>query len=181
MRILLAGLCLLLLRQDPFGILSDPARRAREEDRRAALEAFRSKAAGSAVHFAAARFLEKSDRQWRLVYDRLKTPKGDFAGVLEGGTLVTFSGQRLPASSGTVEKEVRDPAAAEVDAFLARFWSAAPSTEEQHRQALEAVLQAIGRAEPSEASLSTVRRMASAMRSMCSSVRRRWMGSRSVW
>ncbi len=150
MRFVLLGF-LLFLQDDSFRTLADPVRRAKEEDRRAALESFRAAAGGSAVHFVAAQFLERGDRGWRLVYDRLKTPAGAFAGTVEGQVLVTFAGQRLPVSSGAVEKDVRDAAAAEVDAFLARHWSAAPSDEKRHREALEAAVQALEKTARSEA------------------------------
>jgi hypothetical protein len=150
MKYLLFALCL-LPQEDPFKTLADPARRAREEDRRAALESFRAAEGGSAVHFVAARFLEKGDRGWRLVYDRLKKADGTFAGTVEGTVLVTFGGQRLPVDSGTVEKDVRDAASADIDAFLSRHWSSPSWDEKRHREALEAAVQGCEKTSRSEA------------------------------
>jgi DnaJ-class molecular chaperone len=98
---LIAFLLCLPLQEDPHKILVDPARRAQEADRKAALQTFRNRA--GAVPHVAAQFLEKSDAQWSL-----------------------------PA-----------PAAADLNAFLARFWATPPSTEPQHQEALAAILAAV--------------------------------------
>jgi hypothetical protein len=140
----------LLVQDDPFKTLSDPARRADAGARQAACEAFRARAGESAVHAAAARFLEKSDREWRLVFDRIKTPNGTVAGTLDGANFVPFSGQKIPAGSGAVEKDVRDAAGTELNAFLAKFWAAAPA-DAQHRDALTALAAASEKAAKSEA------------------------------
>jgi hypothetical protein len=140
MKALLAILCC-LAQDEPAKILADPARRSVPEQRLAALEAFHGKSHESSTAWAATRFLERSDREWRLVYDRLKTPTGATPGTVEGTVLVTFSGQRIPVSTGTVEKDVRDPAAAGLDAYFAQSWLGGAWDEAKHRAALEALMQ----------------------------------------
>jgi hypothetical protein len=67
MRAALLIFCLFLHPQDEsFKILQDPARRAKEFDRQTALKAFKEKARDNAAAWVAARFLEKSDQQWKL-------------------------------------------------------------------------------------------------------------------
>ncbi len=100
MRASLLALLLLVPQQDPFKTLADPARRGDESARKAAMETFRGSARESAVAYVAAKFLEKSDRDWRL------------AG---------------------------DPAQADLNAFLAKHWAAAPADEKAHKEALAAL------------------------------------------
>lgn len=140
MKALLAILCC-LSQDEPAKILADPARRAVPEQRLAALEEFRGKARESVTAWAAARFLERSDREWRLVYDRLKTATGATAGTVEGTVLVAFSGQRMPVATGTVEKDARDPAAADLDAYFAKSWTGGAWDEAKHRAALDSLVQ----------------------------------------
>ncbi len=104
MRAILILLCL-LPQDDPFKTLIDPARRADEGARKTALDSLRSGAAQNPSLFLAARFLEKSDRQWKLVND----------------------------------KAVRDPAAADFEAYLTKFWASAPGDEKQHLEGLAAL------------------------------------------
>src|SRR5262245_1285901 len=67
MRAALLILCLFLHPQDDaFKILQDPARRAKEFDRQTALKAFKERSKDNAAAWVAARFLEKSDPQWKL-------------------------------------------------------------------------------------------------------------------
>lgn len=47
------------LQEDGFKVVADPARRAREADRAAAVKALEEKAGGSALHWAAAEFLKR--------------------------------------------------------------------------------------------------------------------------
>jgi len=76
MRAILLFLLLFSTAQDePFKILQDPARRAKEFDRQTALKAFQAQAKDSAAAWVAARFLEKTDKQWKLGYDQ-KDPSG---------------------------------------------------------------------------------------------------------
>jgi hypothetical protein len=76
MRAALLAFCLLFSLQDEsYKILQDPARRAKEFDRQTALKAFRDHSKDSAAAWVAARFLEKSDKQWKLGYDA-KDPSG---------------------------------------------------------------------------------------------------------
>jgi hypothetical protein len=92
-------LLLVVPQDDPFKTLVDPAKRANDSTRKAAMESFRAAGKESGSHFVAALFLEKSDKQWKL------------AG---------------------------DPAAADLDAFLAKYWSTAPADDKQ-LEALNAV------------------------------------------
>lgn len=76
MRAALLALCLCLGFQDEnLKILQDPARRAKEFDRQTALKAFREQAKDNAAAWVAARFLEKTDKQWKLGTDA-KDPSG---------------------------------------------------------------------------------------------------------
>lgn len=50
---------LILFQEDPFKTLADPAKRAKEPERKAAIEAFRTKSKESLLHWTAAQFLEK--------------------------------------------------------------------------------------------------------------------------
>jgi len=71
MRAALLTLLLLASAQDEnFKILQDPARRAKEFDRQTALKAFKAQAKDNAAAWVAARFLEKTDKQWKLGYDK---------------------------------------------------------------------------------------------------------------
>jgi hypothetical protein len=142
------ALCALVLvaaspQEDPFAVLTKPALRLKESERKQAFDYFNSKARDNSVCWAAARFLEKSDREWRLSYDRLTTKDGAVAGKVEGETFVTFGGQRMPVASGKLEKEALDPAAVELDGFLAKFWTTDSMTETNHKQALDALVAAI--------------------------------------
>lgn len=58
-----------------YKILQDPARRAKEFDRQTALKAFRDLSKDNAAAWVAARFLEKTDKDWKLGYDA-KNPSG---------------------------------------------------------------------------------------------------------
>lgn len=70
MRAALLITCLFLSAPDDnFKILQDPARRAKEFDRQTALKAFRDQSKDNAAAWVAARFLEKTDKQWKLGYD----------------------------------------------------------------------------------------------------------------
>ena len=76
MRAALLAFCLCISFQDePFKILQDPARRAKEFDRQTALKAFREQSKDNAAAWVAARFLEKTDKQWKLGTDA-KDPSG---------------------------------------------------------------------------------------------------------
>lgn len=151
MRAALLTLCLCITTQDEsFKILQDPARRAKEFDRQSALKAFREQSKQSAAAWVAARFLEKTDRQWKLHYDRLKTPTGTLIGTADGGNFVAYNGARAAVSSGTLEKDVRDPAAAELDAYLKAYWTGASLSDADHRKALESLEQSVAKAGPSE-------------------------------
>ena len=119
-------LLLLVPQDDPFKTLTDPARRAGESARRAALDSFRAGAKDGVESFVAARFLEKSDRQWHLVND----------------------------------KDVRDPAAGDIDAYLQKYWSSAPAAD-KHAEALAALGQAAEKWPKTEA-LEVLRLFASA-------------------
>ena len=142
MRIFLIGVAL-LLQNDSFAVLRDPARRGREADRKAALEYFAARGKSSAPCWAAARFLEKSDREWRLAYDRLRTSGGVFHGRAEGGDFTDFFGQKHAVAGGRLESGAADPAAAELQAVLERYYGDENFTPEEHRGALEALATAI--------------------------------------
>lgn len=151
MRAALLALCLCVTAQEEsFRILQDPARRAKESDRLAALKAFRDQSRQSPAAWVAAHFLEKTDHQWRLTYDRLKTPNGILLGTADGSNFVAYNGARVAVGSGTLEKDVRDPAAALLDGYLKEYWSGAALTDAQHRKALEALELSIGKAGPAE-------------------------------
>jgi hypothetical protein len=130
----------LLAQENPFETLAKPAKRLREADRRAALEYFQSRARDNSVCWACARFLEKTDREWRLSYDRLTTKDGTFLGRVEGDALVTYSGQRIAVSTGKLEKESLDPAAPELDAFFAKHYPDDAFDAARHKAALEAIV-----------------------------------------
>jgi hypothetical protein len=147
---LLVTLLCLPLQDESFKILQDPARRAKEFDRQTALKGFKAQAQQSPSAWVAARFLEKTDRQWKLVYDRLKTSTGIQLGLAEGGTFVGLNGSRTPVSSGTLEKDLRDPAGLELDGYLKTYWTGAALSDADHRKAMESLEQSITRAGTSE-------------------------------
>src|SRR5581483_10229827 len=96
MRAALLALGLLFCAQDEsYRILQDPARRAKEFDRQTALKAFREHGKDNAAAWVAARFLEKSERQWKLTYDRLKTGSGVLLGTADGATFVATNGTKV--------------------------------------------------------------------------------------
>jgi hypothetical protein len=67
MRAALLFICLFLTAQDdPYKILQDPARRAKEFDRQTALKAFREQAQSNPAAWVAARFLSRTDKEWKL-------------------------------------------------------------------------------------------------------------------
>lgn len=134
---------LLLQQNDAFTILRDPARRGLEADRKAALEFFASKERSSAPCWAAARFLERPERDWRLVYDRLTASGGTFHGRVQGADFIEFSGQKFAAADGKLETNVADPAAADFQAVLAKYYADETFTPEEHKGALEALVTAI--------------------------------------
>ncbi len=138
MRLSLIALCL-LTQSDPYRTLAEHGRRAREADRKAALEHFRARERGSALAWAAARLLERSDQDWRLRYDRLTTKDGVQAGRVAGALFYSFSGQQFAATAGTLEQDALDPAALELDACFARFPNRDTMTEQEHLGALEAL------------------------------------------
>src|SRR5689334_5335816 len=71
MRAALFGLCLFLASQDEsVKILQDPARRAKDFDRQTALKAFREQSKQSPAAWVAARFLSRSDKEWKLILDK---------------------------------------------------------------------------------------------------------------
>jgi hypothetical protein len=72
MRAALLGLFLLVSSppDDNLKILQDPARRAKEFDRQTALAAYRARAKDDPSAYIAARFLSKTDKQWKLVSDK---------------------------------------------------------------------------------------------------------------
>ncbi len=98
MRFALLALFLLAPQDGPFKTLADPARRADDAARKAALEAFRAGAKENAASYVAAKFLNRSEADWKLA---------------------------------------RTPAGADLDALLARYWSA-PPTDAVHKEALAA-------------------------------------------
>lgn len=151
MRAALLTLCLCISFQDEnYKILQDPARRAKDFDRKTALQAFKAQAQQSPAAYVAARFLEKSDRQWKLVYDRLKTSGATLIGTANGQDFVAYNGTRAAVSSGTLEKDVKDPAGVEVDAYLKTWWTGAALSDADHRKALEALEQSLGKVGTSE-------------------------------
>src|SRR3954471_7487457 len=115
-----AALLILLLfasaQDENFKILQDPARRAKEFDRQTALKAFKAQGRENAGAWVAGRFLEKTDRQWKLTYDRLKTSSGTLLGTADGASFTAYTGAKVAVGSGTLEKDVRDPARVELDA-----------------------------------------------------------------
>jgi hypothetical protein len=71
MRAALLVFCLLVPAQDDATkILQDPARRAKDFDRQTALKAFREQSKQSAAAWVAARFLSRTDKEWKLVNDK---------------------------------------------------------------------------------------------------------------
>jgi hypothetical protein len=67
MRAALLLICLFFTAQDdPYKILQDPARRAKEFDRQTALKAFRDQAQSSPAAWVAARYLSRPDKDWKL-------------------------------------------------------------------------------------------------------------------
>jgi hypothetical protein len=102
MRFAVLAVLLLAPRNDPFQTLADPAKRADESARKAALADFRVAAKDSAAAWVAAKFLERSEADWKLA---------------------------------------RTPAGADLDAFLAKYWSKAPG-DDVHKDALAAALAA---------------------------------------
>src|SRR5882672_5922015 len=146
MRAALLALFLCISASDEnFKILQDPARRTREFDRQTALKAFREQSKDSPVAWVATRFLEKTDRQWKLTYDRLKTGSGTLLGTADGPNFIAYDNTRVPVAGGTLEKDVRDPAAIELDAYLKAWWSGAALSDADHRKALEAIEQSMGK------------------------------------
>lgn len=133
---------LALLQQDPFAVLASSAKRSIDADRKAAAERLRSIEKDGAHLWVAARFLERSERDWRLRQDRLTTREGVFAGRAEGGTFYAFSGKRLDAAAGRLEKDVADPLVAELDPILAKYYAGVGLGEEAHAAALEALVAA---------------------------------------
>ncbi|MBI3857885.1 MAG: hypothetical protein HY293_19580, partial [Planctomycetes bacterium] len=151
MRAALLILCIFLSAQDEnFKILQDPARRAKEFDRQTALKGFKEQSKQNPAAWVAARFLEKSDRQWKLSYDRLKTASGILIGTESGGNFTAYNGAKTATSSGTLEKDVRDPAGVELDGYLKAWWSGATLSDADHRKALESLEQSISKAGTSE-------------------------------
>ncbi len=151
MRAALLTLCLFATAQDEnYKILQDPARRAKEFDRKTALEAFKAKSRDSAAAWVATRFLEKSDRQWKLLYDRLKTPSATLLGTADGQNFTAYNGTKTAVGSGTLEKDVRDPASAELDAYLKTYWTGAALSDADHRKALESLETSLGKLGTSE-------------------------------
>src|SRR5579862_1914762 len=151
MRAALLAFCLLLgVPDESHQILQDPARRAKEFDRQSALKAFREQSKDNAAAWAAARFLEKTDRQWKLSYDRLKTGSGVLLGSVDGSNFVAYNGTKVAVSSGTLEKDVRDPAGVELDAYLKAWWSGSTLSDADHRKALEALEASVAKVGPSE-------------------------------
>jgi hypothetical protein len=135
----------LLLQDDPFAVLRDPALRARDADRKAAIQFFSSRERTSAPCWAAARFLEKTDREWGLVYDRLAVPGGSLRGRAQGDDFLDSSGQKHSPGKGRLERDVKDPAAGDLQAVLARYYLDENFTPEDHKGALEALAGAIER------------------------------------
>lgn len=100
----LALLAILLAPQtDPFKTLADAAKRADASARKSALADFRAGARQSPIHYVAAKFLERSEADWKL----------------------------------------GEPAAADLNAFLAKFWAAAPADPQVHKDALAALVAAV--------------------------------------
>jgi hypothetical protein len=151
MRAALLILCLFLSPQDEsFKILQDPARRAKEFDRQTALKAFKSQGRDNPAAWVAGRFLEKTDRQWKLTYDRLKTSSGVLLGTADGANFTAYNGTRVAVSTGTLEKDVKDPAGAELDVYLKGYWTGAATSDGDHRKALESLEQSIAKVGASE-------------------------------
>lgn len=120
----------------------DATRRADDTRRRAAAEIFKEKERHGAMFWVAARFLEKSDREWRLVYDRLTLPTGAVLGRAEPDGFYTASGRRLEVADGKLEKNIADPAAAELNRVLAAWHARESLDADGHRAALEALVSA---------------------------------------
>jgi hypothetical protein len=71
MRAALLALCLLLAPQDEsLKILQDPARRAKDFDRQSALKAFKEQAKQNPAAWVAARFLSRTDKEWKLTLEK---------------------------------------------------------------------------------------------------------------
>jgi len=71
---LCALLTVALLFQDPADTLRDPLKRAKEADRKAALEYFKAKEFDGPFFWVATRFLEKGDAAWKLRVDGAVDP-----------------------------------------------------------------------------------------------------------
>src|SRR5262244_355488 len=70
MRAALLALCLLISAQDDATkSLQDPARRAKDFDRQTALKAFKEQSRQNPAAWVAARFLSRTDKEWKLVLD----------------------------------------------------------------------------------------------------------------
>jgi hypothetical protein len=71
MRAALLAFSLLVTTQDEsYKILQDPARRAKDFDRQSALKSFREQSKQSPAAWIAARFLSRTDKEWKLVLDK---------------------------------------------------------------------------------------------------------------
>lgn len=151
MRAALLALLLCVSAQDEnYKILQDPARRAKEFDRQSALKNFKAQAKDNPAAWVAGRFLDKTDRQWKLSYDRLKTASGTLLGTADGANFTAYNGSRVAVSTGTLEKDVVDPAGVELNAYLKAWWSGAALSDADHRKALEGLEQSIGKLGTSE-------------------------------
>lgn len=111
MRAALLFICLLLPAQDDATkVLQDPARRAKDADRLSALKTFRDQAASSPFAWAAARFLSKSDKDWKLTpaasaeLDAYLKAYGTGASLTEAQHRKALEGLELSiAKAGTME------------------------------------------------------------------------------
>jgi hypothetical protein len=71
MRAALLVVCLFCASQDDaYKILQDPARRAKDFDRQSALKFFREQSKQSPAAWIAARFLSRTDKEWKLSLDK---------------------------------------------------------------------------------------------------------------
>src|SRR5262245_3903373 len=103
MRAALLILCLFLYPHDEaFKLFQDPSRGAQDLDQQPTLHTFKEQSKDNAAAWVAARFLEKSERQWKLTYDRLKTSSGILIGTADGASFVAANGARAAVSSGTL-------------------------------------------------------------------------------
>src|SRR5262245_55083519 len=67
MRAAILIVCLFFTAQDdPYKILQDPARRAKDSDRQTALKAFQSQGQSSPAAWVAARFLARPEKEWKI-------------------------------------------------------------------------------------------------------------------